>query len=101
MTRNRVDALQNRVKRLLVVTSHLDEEQTAVHERIRALEDSIEDPGFSGNQFQTAAESVDSVSIETNQSEASDEVVAKAIQSVDDSVDEKSTDDSTEEIIVV
>lgn len=84
MLRERVDALEERVRRLRTVVEHLDEEHTTVGERVRALEDSV-------NGSTSPAPGI---------TEASDEEVAAAISAIVDAPEERGTEDQGDDLIV-
>ena len=83
MTRDRVDALDERVRGVRAAVERLDEKHATVREQLQALEaavDGVPSPDSSSTPRSVLAECT---STETEQTEATDEDVAAAVRAVE------------------
>lgn len=113
MARDRVDALDDRVRRLLVVTDHLREEHAAVRRRVRSLETAVDDssdgcsaptrarsdPGRSAANI-SASPAERSTTDQNSVDEATHEEVAAAIPAVEPDRDETADEERDDDILI-
>lgn len=86
MARNRVEGLDQRVRRLRAAIKGLEEEHAAARERVHTIEVMLDDSSSQDSESPPSALS-DSASPVPERSEASDEEVAAAVRAVEDDRD--------------
>lgn len=113
MGRDRVDALEERVRRLRATVDSLDKEYAASHRRLVALEAAVEDaPNRDSAPTRLQARSTilgasradhstgRATAGQTSEDEATDAEVAAAIRAVEDDTSDEAADDCSDDILL-
>lgn len=93
MARDRVDALDQRVRRLRAVIEALDAEHDTVREQVRVIESALGDSCSPASESMSTGSPVDSTSSGPGVSGASDAEVAAAVSAIEDDQDSKRDND--------
>ena len=87
MARDRVDILDERIRRLRAAVDALSEEHTAARERVQTVEVVLDDSSSRNGGSTPPSALADSASPVPERSEASDEDVAAAVRAIEDNSD--------------
>lgn len=93
MTCDRLDILDERLRRLRHAVECLEEEHTSVREQVETLETVVRDEPVPASDSARAAKRTTSRSSKPDQSEASDEDVAAAVRAAETDANRRESDD--------